>query len=177
MTSLSEVRLMCGKMKANQLNSASEFYRDWLMQYADRWGTYSVLTYPWRITPRRDKVIRHGKRFGRLLNQGIFGKYFVRRHKGLVSVYTVEERGGRHHLNYLIEKHPFVIPECIRYHWGKAIGSNIGILNAACVTTKPVYSPWGALGYVLKASTWEHPPEVYIPNYLIESSSGGSGKV
>lgn len=140
-----------------------------MLNYDDLWGTYAVLTYPWHTTPCRDRAIRHGILFLKLLNEGIFGKLSTALGEGLLSVFTVESKAGRHHLNYLLQNHPFVIPELIRYSWSKAIGYRLNKLDSKCVTTLPIDNPRRLIGYILKDATWENSPEVYIPKSLLKA--------
>jgi hypothetical protein len=132
--------------------------------YADSLGTFATLTCPRPVT--RDTALKKGKRFGRLLNERVFGKHFQRRKQGLFSVFTVEEgvkTGGRlvnPHLHYLIEKHPKVTPDSIKEVWATVSGRKAANLG---IKVESIRSPKDLTRYILKEISWEHGPEVYIP--------------
>lgn len=135
-----------------------------LFEYAGRLGAFATLTFPWPVT--KGAASSKGKRFGRLLNESIYGKRYRDHAEGLISVFTVEcslkigARLANPHLHYLIEKHPSVTPERIRNVWAKIAGRAAAHIG---VKVEPIRSVKEAMGYILKYVTWEHGPEAYIP--------------
>lgn len=151
-------------LRANKLTPAKEWGEWFVEKYAERMGSFATLTFSSPVT--RTKAIIQGKRFGRLLNESVYGRYYRRHNKGLVTIFAVEGRegaGGRraaHHLHYLIEKHPQVDSSRITRLWGKLAGSRASRIG---VNVEPINSIREVTDYVLKNTTWEHGPELYAP--------------
>lgn len=146
-------------LRANKRTPAKEWGKWFVEMYAERMGSFATLTFASPVT--RTQALKQGKRFGRLLNESVYGRYYRRRNKGLVTIFAVE--GGRraaHHLHYLIEKHPQVDSSRISRLWGKLAGSRASRIG---VNVEPIRSIREVTDYVLKDTTWEHGPELYIP--------------
>ncbi len=150
-------------LRVSERTPAKEWGEWFVEKYAERMGSFATLTFSNPVT--RTQALKQGKRFGRLLNESVYGRYYRRRNKGLVSIFAVEGtgRGGRraaHHLHYLIERHPQVDSSRISRLWGKLAGSRASRIG---VNVEPINSIREVTDYVLKKTTWEHGPELYAP--------------
>ena len=147
-------------LRASERTPAKKWGKWFVEKYAERMGSFATLTFSSPVT--KTKAIIQGKRFGRLLNESVYGRYYRRRNKGLVTIFAVEGTGREkaHHLHYLIEKHPQVDSSRISRLWGKLAGSRASRMG---VNVEPINSIREVTDYVLKDTTWEYGPELYAP--------------
>lgn len=148
-------------------------WKGWLSNYAERFGTYVVLTHAWPV--RRSVAERNAKRFGKLLSERIFGKYFYRRKQGLASVFTIEIKAKpvhvkenqrfNYHINYLIESHPLVTKRIVSQIWAKVAGHKSSDID---LHVEPTRSKNGVISYILKDISEENYPVPYIPEGTVD---------